>query len=960
MAKDKRYLLADRHYTRGRGRGHDPGDDDDYDDNDDDNAYAGYSDDPGRPRRVTSVRARRGYHRPALPKYYSDDDAVPSNKYAQADADARIRAVFERERLMKEKPTSGRPAPSPQVPRSIPIVPSPHPSLIRPRAYTENAGRDDGAIYPRVHNHAPPLGAPPPQVAGYRGAEHAARAAHARGDKVFYQRQVPDPVPVPFMHVDPPSDGEQIVDDDDSDGGGPRRRSVEYEGHDAVPRAGVRSSNQRQRPDPVRVPSMFALAPSGSGQSSSDDSDGGRPRRRRSRRRDGRATRRHSMLESLPSDGRAVRPQDSVSQVTRTAHPTSASQLSQPKSDFSSTARSPPSDSSLGYSAYFYKPLRGFEFRLVELLPARINEIRCRVRHESLQSPPPYIAISYSWGDSRDTTSLKLDDVEIPVAVSLHGALGAVRQRKESVLVWIDALCINQRDPTERTGQVRLMTEIYNKAKSVSVWLGPEADDSEKATEILKQVSALANQPDKLLDFLAFKASRQDLGTVVSLFEREYWSRLWVVQEIFYAREVTVYCGSTGLPWGIYKQAALAFNHHSAKVSYLFPSFASARERDRVTQSNFSFSQVLIYHGPTSLLLDINAISKLGDASLLEVMRACRRKLCSDPRDKVFGILGVLPKAIQDDFRVDYRLSTKEVYTDVVDILRYTTRRLDVICEAVHFPLHSNTAGLPSWVPDWSHVPDTTPIGLVGRFSACGNLTEAQCDFKDRRRKLVINAIEIGTVDSHGISLGTLCTLADYLMAFLHWRAMLLGEIHGDDSDASETDSEDEAKPESRVSVDEQNTFCRTLCLGQVPRRWSKGADVLTACYHVFASLTRERLPRLKLDARLRSYASRGADVGIKSSERRQLLQENFASHMMGRCFFLTRTGRMGLGSGFITVGDVVVVTPGCSTPIVLRPEGRSGEYRFVGDAYVDGYMYGRAVQKLDAGDARMEKYVVH
>jgi hypothetical protein len=58
---------------------------------------------------------------------------------------------------------------------------------------------------------------------------------------------------------------------------------------------------------------------------------------------------------------------------------------------------------------------------------------------------------------------------------------------------------------------------------------------------------------------------------------------------------------------------------------------------------------------------------------LLGVMRACRKKLSENPRDKVFGILGMLPKQILREFPVDYKQSVKTVYIDVVDYIISTT-----------------------------------------------------------------------------------------------------------------------------------------------------------------------------------------------------------------------------------------------------------------------------------------------
>jgi len=81
---------------------------------------------------------------------------------------------------------------------------------------------------------------------------------------------------------------------------------------------------------------------------------------------------------------------------------------------------------------------------------------------------------------------------------------------------------------------------------------------------------------------------------------------------------------------------------------------------------------------------------------------------------------------------------------------------------------------------------------------------------------------------------------------------------------------------------------------------------------------------------------------------------------MMGRTFCLTTGERMGMGTGFMAPGDIIVVPLGCSTPVILRAEGGRGEYRLVGDVYVTGYMYGRAIDQWKDGSRELQKFVLH
>jgi hypothetical protein len=457
--------------------------------------------------------------------------------------------------------------------------------------------------------------------------------------------------------------------------------------------------------------------------------------------------------------------------------------------------------------------------------------------------------------------------------------------------------------------------------------------------DLLDQIADHADAPERISRLIASRVGKEDFAATVTLFERTYWRRLWVVQEVFNARNIIVNCGTTKLPWSVYRSASQIFRRHKSDLDHYFPGGSKDSKRHIVSQNQLTYSQVLVHQGPGSLS-NLNSFTNDEAGSLLEVLRACRRKLAADPRDKVFGILGILPETVRQDFQANYDLSVKEVYANVVEYLLYTTEQLNIICEAIYFPLHTSSATLPTWVPDWSHVPQTTALGLSYNFTASGS-TKAKFRFLDEHRnKLEISAIPLDTINRHGISVGTLCALADFLMAFLHWRALLLGS----------NDSNDPAEPGALKLA-----FCRTICLGQVPARWEKNWPQVV--YYVFASLLHERLPHLPLDRELQSYLS--TDIKINPDARRRILQEHVGSRMMGRCFCLTNEGRLGMGTGFMAPDDVIVLPLGCNTPIILRPEGNRGEYRLVGDIYLHSYMQGKAIDQWKAGKRTVEKFVL-
>jgi hypothetical protein len=494
---------------------------------------------------------------------------------------------------------------------------------------------------------------------------------------------------------------------------------------------------------------------------------------------------------------------------------------------FTATVSSPGSSDA---EKFAYRELQGTNsFRLVKVLPKKTYKLKCEIIHSTLLQPPEYIAISYAWGDGFDKKDITLDhDENFTVNASLHDALMAIREWDHAILVWIDGLSIDQGNKVECAAQVQLMDQIYAKATSVAIWLGPETDDSAHAIRLLKEL-----QNEKRASEWIKSVGYDGRAALRSLFERDYWKRLWVVQEVYLARKIHVHCGSSKLPWGLHRRASDALWQHE--------------------------SDPYLRTGPSSFP-DIERLLALGPDCLLEVLRACRKKLSENPRDKIFGILGILPNDVREHLRIRYDKSVKSLYLDVAQLIIPSTRRLDVIREAIHFPPQASSTNLPTWCPDWAQVPETSALSAK-EFSAAGD-SYAQCDFKDELRKLEISAIELGVIDMTGVAVGTLCALQDYLMAFLNWRTILLSFF----------DIDEDTETRYRVVHD----FCLTLSLGQLLEGWERYWT--DACYQVFSSLIQERLPRLKLDRNFKRHEESGI---LRQHERRTFIQKHFGDKMV-------------------------------------------------------------------------------
>jgi hypothetical protein len=159
--------------------------------------------------------------------------------------------------------------------------------------------------------------------------------------------------------------------------------------------------------------------------------------------------------------------------------------------------------------SYEYFPLRsspsghsGDEFRLLVLLPGQDDdEIQCEIQHASLDGPPRYEALSYTWGDPKGEESLvpcrgdpnasypiKVDDGHLLVKYNLNCALKQLRHDTNPRTLWIDAICINQHDGEEKNHQVRAMARIYSGASRVLAWLGEDDEYTDLAFDSLEEL----------------------------------------------------------------------------------------------------------------------------------------------------------------------------------------------------------------------------------------------------------------------------------------------------------------------------------------------------------------------------------------------------------------------------------------------------------------------------------------
>ncbi|KAK6440996.1 hypothetical protein LTR95_002779 [Oleoguttula sp. CCFEE 5521] len=245
---------------------------------------------------------------------------------------------------------------------------------------------------------------------------------------------------------------------------------------------------------------------------------------------------------------------------------------------------------------YCYEPLQDGHARLLILKQRqdKYEEIvfdMLQVPFAALGSKPyKYEALSYHWGPGDATKTIRFNNEDIQLRLAdikvtnlaqaaalaktylnqrvrvkpdLYAALYHLRSWKHDIKIWVDAICIHQVDREEKEKQVARMSEIYSKAKRVLIWLGPSDDQTRRAMRFLN--TELTNL-DRINDLVASDISLQAWRDLIHLMRREWFSRRWVIQELAFAQDATVHCGSDEIHWRFFRDGISIFSDQYDKI----------------------------------------------------------------------------------------------------------------------------------------------------------------------------------------------------------------------------------------------------------------------------------------------------------------------------------------------------------------------------------------------------------
>ncbi|KAH6683053.1 heterokaryon incompatibility protein-domain-containing protein [Halenospora varia] len=347
----------------------------------------------------------------------------------------------------------------------------------------------------------------------------------------------------------------------------------------------------------------------------------------------------------------------------------------------------------------------------------RSEQIVCSLINVDLgSSSPKFEALSYTWGSNNSMSHIILNDSPFLVTPNLYGALKYMRLENTDRLVWVDALCIDQSNNDERGIQVSLMRKIYFDATETIIWLGCETPTSNLAMRYLLLASSVNDRKTWFADRLRsnFVAEKQEWKAVLELFRRDYWKRVWIIQETAVSSKLIVSCGEHTIAWELAVAAQHAWiNFRANAVSRPFQVMIEIIE-DMSAGDGTAVSLGLVPRnpGPMALSMNRNRIASHEPSSLIELLRDNWTALATDPRDKIYALLGLATDCSTPPLAVDYSMSQFETYLTTMKYLLCHYGNLDMISySGIHIlPAPSYVFRVPSWIPTfyWSWEAPTT------------------------------------------------------------------------------------------------------------------------------------------------------------------------------------------------------------------------------------------------------------
>ena len=641
------------------------------------------------------------------------------------------------------------------------------------------------------------------------------------------------------------------------------------------------------------------------------------------------------------------------------------------------------------HSSFEYPPLIPVQrsIRLLDL-SGRITHNNTAIigslKSFDLSSCPPYRALSYTWGSPfpkdgepseignwcTPTQVLNCNGTLVYIRQNLHDALQSLIQRGMAGIYWIDSICINQQDDQERGAQVSMMGDIFAGAVEVICWLGRGDAHCDNFLELHRRLPPLITEHgldelntispadiDAICGFqnaeshtsriAGFTTTEKLCESYMKFLQRTWFERLWIAQEVALAKNLKLLFGQYEVDWddmcrvafhageSCYNPLWVPYHRYISSGTSLpvaaVGMFWQLREDQR--------SEAL----RTNLAKTVHYISKEEGnyVLLLETLRETAGLHSTDLRDRIYGIIGIVSKMLPNGqiplLQVDYHITTSVLFTRTASILTTGLPYLSLLGAGTP-DRPTYTESLPSWVPDFASERFlkhniSRKAHEAGIRPFCRSLREITAN------RLVLYGHLLGTINS-------ICGGHD-IPSGLPFLATV-----------------------DKVSALQPNlvaTYCRTIVCSE-ENIGPNLSERTRSQFHAYVldwmpDLEPQKLPvfvsslqhlretgygyELPPQQDIENWSDAEMLKQLSWTERKEVyrLSNTFHGERIEMACAFTDCGIF-VGSVMdMLKGDQVWIIEDAKSPIVLRPVPNSNQFTLVGEAYVDGVMFGEALR---------------
>lgn len=586
--------------------------------------------------------------------------------------------------------------------------------------------------------------------------------------------------------------------------------------------------------------------------------------------------------------------------------------------------------------------------RLIRMLPpAHDGAIRCSLRAVHRHVAEGYLgyrALSYVWGNPKDTLSIWCNDNAMHVTAGLEEALRHLQKSDfTDRALWVDQICIDQADLEHKSQQVKRMGATFAGASQVIAWTGPGYSDANIVYDIVrriwKHVGSL-QEKDRWETHMLTEQEFCDRGlpswanerawhAFANYFKRAYFQRIWMVQELALAKEASIVCGPHVLPWMAFSWAAtwMKLNAYHL-VHYLDLDIDGIERAFRMMKwTSFPLQGWPTLKSFPNTLLDLRVLD------------------ATNPRDKLYALLGLLPDVLRDGndavqalLAPNYRKAVLEVYRDAAYALILAGQNLDVLSAVEHVD-DVELSTWPSWVPRWDQ-----RLTVNRQLHAVTALLGYRfCEFYASRG---IGTAFRGTtaifLNVHGLRIGYVTETSELLRIGKNENYPISPTIKQLRQDFA---SDDKPYPTGEPRIE---AFALTLICHRTPiADFQQDRKQLLSEFHAHLEHTAKGPPTICEFTKAAGTQSSKDTSAVVSRNKSNLVSRDYLPSVdknVNRRLFATDNGHLGMGPRQMAPGDVVVILWGGAVPFVLRRRPQGDGYWLIGECYVHGVMFGELI----------------